>query len=62
MINFDNVTIENIQEHNQNWPEIPDHPYRILIIGRSGSGKVSNQILITFIYSLKIHMKQNINF
>ena len=24
---------------NQNWPYIPDHPYRILIIGGSGSGK-----------------------
>ena len=25
--------------HNPNWPYIPDHPYRILIIGDSGSGK-----------------------
>ena len=25
--------------HTPNWPYIPDHPYRILIIGRSGSGK-----------------------
>ena len=25
--------------HNTNWPYIPDHPYRILIIGGSGSGK-----------------------
>ena len=25
--------------HNKNWPYIPDHPYRILIIGGSGSGK-----------------------
>ena len=25
--------------HNPNWPYIPDHPYRILIIGGSGSGK-----------------------
>ena len=23
----------------KNWPYIPDHPYRILIIGASGSGK-----------------------
>ena len=22
--------------HNPNWPYIPDHPYRILIIGGSG--------------------------
>ena len=25
--------------HNPNWPYIPDHPYRIFIIGGSGSGK-----------------------
>ena len=30
MINFDNVTKENIKEHNPNWPQIHDHPYRIL--------------------------------
>ena len=24
-----------------NWPFIPNHPYRILIIGGSGSGKAS---------------------
>ena len=28
MINFDDVTKENIKEHNQNRPQIPDHPYR----------------------------------
>ena len=33
MINFDDVTKENIKEHNPNWPQIPDLPYRILIIG-----------------------------
>ena len=27
--------------HNQNLPYIPDHPYRILIIGSSGSGKTN---------------------
>ena len=27
--------------HNLNWPYIPDHPYRILIIGGSGSGKTN---------------------
>ena len=30
--------------HNQNSPYIPDHPYRILIIGGSGSGE-SNVLL-----------------
>ena len=28
-------------KHNKNWPYIPDHPYRILIIGGSGSGKTN---------------------
>ena len=27
--------------HNPNWPYIPDHPYRVLIIGGSGSGKTN---------------------
>ena len=41
MINFDEYTNENKKEHNLNWPYIPDHPYRILIIGGSGSGKTN---------------------
>ena len=32
MINFDDAIKEYIKEHNPNWTEIPDHPYRILII------------------------------
>ena len=39
MINFDNYTNENKTEHNSKWPYISDHPYIILIIGGSGSGK-----------------------
>ena len=41
MINFDDYANENKTEHNQKWPNIPDHPYRILIIGGSGSGKTN---------------------
>ena len=41
MINFDNYTNENKIEHNSKWPYIPDHPYRILIVGGSGSGKTN---------------------
>ena len=41
MINFDDYTNENKTEHNLNWPHIPDHPYRILIIAGSGSGKTN---------------------
>ena len=29
------------KEHNPKWPETPDHPYQILIIGGSGSGKTN---------------------
>ena len=39
MINFDDYVNENKTEHNPEWPCTPDHPYRILIIGGSGSGK-----------------------
>ena len=41
MINFDNYVSENRTEHNTNWPYIPDHPYRILIIGSPVSGKTN---------------------
>ena len=57
MINFDDYTNENIIEHNLKWPYIPDHPYKILIIGGSGSGKtnsllnlINNQLDIDKIY------------
>ena len=41
MINFDNYVNENETKHNKNWPYIPDHPYRILIIEGSGSAKTN---------------------
>ena len=69
MINFDNYTNENKTEHNLNWPHIPDHPYRILILGGSGSGKanallslINNQLdIVKYTSMQKTHMKQNIN-
>ena len=42
MINLDDVTKENIKKYNLNWSQIPNHPYRILIIGGSGSGKTNS--------------------
>ena len=42
MINFDNVTKENIKENNPNCPQITDHPNRMLIIGSSGSEKTNS--------------------
>ena len=67
MINFHNRT--NIKEQNQNWPQIFDRQYTILITGSSGSGKtnvllnpISHQAITDkFIYMLRIHMNQNTN-
>ena len=42
MINSDYVTKENIKKHDPNWPQIHDHPYRILTTGGSGSGKTNS--------------------
>ena len=41
MINFDDYANENKTEHDKNWLYIPHHPYRILIVGGSGSGKTN---------------------
>ena len=41
MINLDSIANENNKEHNEKWPFIPDHPYRILVIGGSGPGKTN---------------------
>ena len=42
MIDFGDVTRENLKKLNPNWPQIPDHPYRILINGGSGSWKTNS--------------------
>ena len=54
MIHLDNITNENNKKHNEKSPYIPDHPYRILIIGGSGSGKtntllnlINNKMILT---------------
>ena len=41
MINIDDYVNENKIKHNKNWPYTPDHLYKILIIGGSGSGKTN---------------------
>ena len=41
MINIDNIVNNNNEKHNEKWPYISDHPYRILIISGSGSGKTN---------------------
>ena len=42
MINFDEVTGENTQEHNLRWPKNPNHRYRILIVGGLRSGEMNS--------------------
>ena len=51
------ILIKKKIEHNSKWPHIPDHPYRILTVGGSGSGKtnallnlINNQLDIDKIY------------
>ena len=69
MTNFDDLVKENIKEHYPNWPQIPHHPYRILKTGGSGSGKTNSLFNLInqpsdidkIIYTIKIHMTQNIN-
>ena len=57
MVNFDDYGNENKTEHFSKWPYIPDHPYRLLVIVGSGSGKanallksIKNQPVIDKIY------------
>ena len=42
MIKFDEAIKENLKEHNPSWPQILDHPYRMLITEASGSGKTNS--------------------
>ena len=41
MFNFDCIAKGDIKEDNLKQPEIPNNPYRILIILGSGSGKTN---------------------
>ena len=41
------ITIEDIKKYNPNWPESPDHPYRVLIFGGSGSRKANVLLNLT---------------
>ena len=62
MINFGDYANEKKKtERNSNWPYIPDHPYRLIIIGGSGSGKNKCVIWICWcghIISIKIKSRE----
>ena len=47
MINFDDYVNANKTEHNENCPYIPDKPYRVLIMGGSGSWKINVLLNLT---------------
>ena len=48
---------KTLKGHNPNWPQIPDHPYRILMIGVSESGKTNSLWNVKFIYMPQILVK-----
>ena len=62
MISLDSIANENTNKHSEKWSLIPDHPYKTLIIGGSGSGKTNalldlikrKMILTKFIFMQKI--------
>ena len=58
MINFDDVTGENKTKYQPIWPYIPDHSYRILIIGGSGIGKTNALIKYTDILVISLVNEQ----
>ena len=41
MFNLDDITNENNEEYNVKWLYIPDHPFRMLVTGSSGSEKTN---------------------
>ena len=57
MVNFDDTIKEETKEHNPNWPQIPDHPYRILIIRGSASGKTNSLLNLV---SQQQHIEKNL--
>ena len=41
MFNFNDITKEVIKGHNPDRLQIPEHPYRMIIVGGSGPGKTN---------------------
>ena len=62
--NLDDIINEHNEVHNLKWSCIPHHPYRMLIIGGSGSGKtnaflnlIKKQDKDNFIEKINLHVK-----
>ena len=59
MLNLDDIVSNKKENKDHNWP------FRILIIGPSGSGKINTLsifiLLIKYIYTLKIQTKKSTN-
>ena len=69
IFNFDYIIKEDINKYNLNWPQSPDHPCWILLIGCSEPRKtivlfslIGHQPDTDKIYMLRVHIKQNTNF
>ena len=56
MFNLNVITNENNTEHNVKWSYIQDHPYRILIIRNSGSGKTNALLNFIWLFTDKIYL------
>ena len=46
MIDFDDVIKEHIKRNNPNWPQIPDHEYRTIMIKGFWSGKTNSLFIL----------------
>ena len=55
MLNFDKITNESQTKDSPNLPYIPDHLYRILVTGDSGSRKAST-LFIKFNTSTRFYL------
>ena len=51
MTNFHDVAKENMKVHNANYSRIPDHPYRISVIGGSVTRKTNQDIDKIYLYA-----------
>ena len=64
MFSLDDITNKHNEEHNLEGPYVLDHPYRMLIIGGSGSEKtnaflnlIKKQDKDNFIEKINLHVK-----